>query len=441
MRDDAELLREYAESGTEEAFAELVRRHLGLVYQSALRQVGGDAHLAQDVAQSVFADLARKAASLRGRTVLAGWLYTSARYAAVQVVRSEQRRRKREDVAMRLSDQASADGEATDWERLRPVIDDALHGLGERDREAVLLRFFEGRAFAEIGRKLAVSEDAARMRVERALEKLRGVLVRRGVISTSAALAIALTNPPLVAVPAGLAVSVTGGALAGGAAAAAGTFGWVTFMGMTKLQVGVAVALLAGGATGFWFQKQVRDELHALRIQVESDAGRVDSLTKENDQLRRETEEMRELKKDDVELARLEQETAVLKAELAANVAARARMAAPIDMDRRVFKLSEIDVIPKMKERGVPPVYPSEMRNAGVEGSVVLRFVVDADGKVQRAEAVKASHEAFAEVALKAVDKWAFEAGRKGDVPVSVQMMMPMIFTLQKEDGLENNWF
>ena len=443
MRDDAELLLEYAENGKEEAFAELVRRHLGLVYQSALRQVGGDAHLAQDVAQSVFTDLARKAGSLGGRRVLAGWLYTSARYAAVQVVRSEQRRRAREAAVMRVNEQASTEGGAVEWERLRPVIDDALHALGERDREAVLLRFFEGRAFAEVGATLSVSEDAARMRVERALEKLRGLLARRGVTSTSAALAVALGGQAMAAVPAGLAMSVTGAALTGGAAATVGAAGWATFMGMTKLQIGLAGVILAGGTAGFFAQKNAEA---ALRREREELAARQVELTKLREERRehaRVAAAVREFRKDDVELARLEAEANVLKRELAANVAARARLqtSLPDTADgKRVFKLAELDVTPKAV-RQTRPKFPGEMRSSGLEGVVTVRFLVGEDGKVKSAEAVKASHELFAESATEAVKSWVFEPGKKASVPVNVQMTVPIVYSLRREDGDANNWF
>src|SRR6476646_7173615 len=70
MNSDSELLCRYVEARCEDAFAELVRRHVNLVYSAALRQVNGDAHLAQDVAQNVFADLARKAATLSRRLAL-----------------------------------------------------------------------------------------------------------------------------------------------------------------------------------------------------------------------------------------------------------------------------------------------------------------------------------------------------------------------------------
>ena len=200
MPDDAELLRRYAEDRSEEAFSELVRRNIGLVYCAALRQCG-DAHRAEDVAQAVFTDLARKARSLASRTVLAGWLHTSTRYASLRVLRAESRRRARELKAHAMNASHETGEPAGLWDQLRPVIDDTLRELGERDREAVLLRYFEGKPFSEVGSALAVTEDAARMRVERALERMRAILKRRGVTSTAAVLAAELSARAGVAVP------------------------------------------------------------------------------------------------------------------------------------------------------------------------------------------------------------------------------------------------
>jgi RNA polymerase sigma factor (sigma-70 family) len=241
---DAELLRRYADEKSEAAFGELVRRQVNLVYSIALRQCGGDAHLAEDVAQRVFTDLARKARQLSGYAVLGGWLYRSAQFAASDVVRAERRRRAREQEAQamqQVSDPAAGDA---DWQKLAPVLDQAIGELAARDRDAVVLRFFEGRPFAEIGATLRLTEDAARMRVERALDKLRAALVRRGVTSTTAALAVVLANQTSVAAPAGLAATVSGMALAGAA-----TGGLWTFMITSKLTLGIvsAVAALAAG--------------------------------------------------------------------------------------------------------------------------------------------------------------------------------------------------
>ena len=168
MTPDSELLRRYAETKSEEAFAELARRHVNLVYSTALRQVNGDTHLAQDVAQTVFTDLARKAASLAHRAALTGWLYTSAHFATAKAVRAESRRRDHEETFMR--EPIAETAPEPDWNKLRPVLDAVMHELKEPDRDAILLRFFENRPFADIGAQSGLNENAARMRVERALE-------------------------------------------------------------------------------------------------------------------------------------------------------------------------------------------------------------------------------------------------------------------------------
>jgi RNA polymerase sigma factor (sigma-70 family) len=241
MTEDAELLRRYVTEKSEEAFAELVRRHLDLVYSTALRQLAGDTHLAQDVAQGVFTALARKAASLTDRTTLTGWLYLGAHHAAAQAVRGAQRRRTREQEAYLMHEKLSSSDAVTDWDRVRPVLDGALRELTDADREAVLLRYFERRPFADIGAALHVGDDAARMRVDRALEKLRALLARRGVTSTAAALSAALASEAMVAAPAGLATTITGAALVGTGSSAV----TVATIFMNKSTIVAAIAALA----------------------------------------------------------------------------------------------------------------------------------------------------------------------------------------------------
>jgi RNA polymerase sigma factor (sigma-70 family) len=197
--EDAELLRRYAEERAEDAFAELVRRHLDRVYTVALRQVGGDVHLAEDVSQRVFADLARKAAALAERPVLGGWLYRSTQFAATDVVRAERRRKRREQEAETMREITDNAGAAVDWERLRPVLDQIMGELKDEDRDAVWLRYFEGRSFADVGTRLRVAENTARMRVDRALEKLHKALAKRGVTSTTGALAAVLGSQAVAA--------------------------------------------------------------------------------------------------------------------------------------------------------------------------------------------------------------------------------------------------
>ena len=319
MTDDAELLRRYAQERSQGAFAELVQRHLGLVYHAALRQCGGDTHRAEDVAQTVFTDLARKAAELSRRPVLAGWLYTSTRYAAASAVRTEVRRQAREQEAHAMSETPGAADLGADWAQLRPVIDDALHELGESDREAVLLRFFEGRPFAEIGARLAVSEDAARMRVERALEKLRGLLARRGVTSTAALLGTALATQAGAAVPAGLAASITGAVLGSGVAAAT----VATFMSITKLQAAAALAVIAAGTAGLIVQHQTNQQ----------QAADIASLRAENGRLAKSAAELDGLRADHAEVVRLRGELAALRSATPAPAPAPAAKPEPAATD------------------------------------------------------------------------------------------------------------
>lgn len=245
MVDDAELLRRYAENRSEKAFTEFVQRHLNLVYAAALRRLSGDSHRAADVAQTVFTAAARDAARLSRHAVLTGWLYSATRNAAVDVIRSERRRQQREQESC-LPHEMNSSSE-TDWEQMRPVLDEAMDELDSRDRNAVLLRYFEGTSFGEIGRKLSLTEDAARMRVTRAIERLRALLARRGVTSTSAALSSVLIEQASAAAPAGLSATITGqtfSALATESAGVAAPNVAVHFTG-AKVAIGLGAAATA----------------------------------------------------------------------------------------------------------------------------------------------------------------------------------------------------
>lgn len=264
MPDDKELLRCYARDRAESAFATLVQRHLPLVYTAALRRVNGNEALAQDVAQAVFVALAREAPRLLGHEVLAGWLYVTTRHAAANAMRSEQRRQHREREAWAMHDNMELT--EANWDRLRPELDAVMDDLDPTERDAVLLRYFEGRPYAEIGSRLGTTEDAARRRVDRALDKLRDLLARRGVTSTATALAGLLSANSVLGAPAGLAGVVTASALAGGAAAA--SVGFIAFMATNKLILGLAGAtLLAGGAAVFQYQEahRIAGELQTAR--------------------------------------------------------------------------------------------------------------------------------------------------------------------------------
>jgi RNA polymerase sigma factor (sigma-70 family) len=292
MTDDGQLLQQYTRERSESAFGELVTRHIDLVYSAALRVAGGDSHLAQDVTQTVFLDLARKAGSVPQDAVLAGWLYRHAWFTAAKMVRTERRRQTREQTAMEM--RALDDNTGSQWELIAPHLDQGLNQLSASDRDAIVLRFFKKQDFHVIGTALGVSEDAAQKRVSRALEKLRGLLSKRGATLTATALASVLTAEALVAAPAGLAISVTTTALAGAATVGTGlSLTTIKTIAMTKLQVGaVGVILIAGMATPLLFQHQslsrLREENSRLREESQSlqqQASQMAQLTAENQRL------------------------------------------------------------------------------------------------------------------------------------------------------------
>ena len=255
MNSDLELLREYAERQSEPAFATLVSRHINLVYSAALRQVG-DAHLAEEITQATFIILARKAASLGSKTILPGWLYRTACYAARDALRARRRRQHREQEAYMQStlQETYAD---SDWDQLSPLLDEAMTQLGESDRNALVLRFFERKSLQEVGSAFGLSEEAAKKRVSRALEKLRIFFAKRGVASSTSAISGAISTHSVQAAPVALAKSVTAVAVTKGAAVSVSTLtlikGALKVMAWTKaktvLVAGAAIVLAAGTTT------------------------------------------------------------------------------------------------------------------------------------------------------------------------------------------------
>jgi len=246
MVPDHELLRQYVEAGSEAAFAELMRRHLDMVYSAALRLVGGNRPLAEEVTQTVFTALARQAPSLLRHPTLAGWLHTATHFTAHKARRGEMRLATHEQEAFAMQDTAAQP--EIHWQELCAELDGLVNSLKPDDRNAVLLRFFENKTHGEIGAVLGLSENAARMRVDRALEKLRGLFHRRGVNVASATLAASLTANSTHAAPVGLAAKVAAASFAGAGTAATGS-GWVktlttTFHVHNKTNLTAAAILL-----------------------------------------------------------------------------------------------------------------------------------------------------------------------------------------------------
>lgn len=345
MTSDSELLRSYAEKRSEEAFAELVKRNLNLVYSAALRQVNGDAHLAQDVSQLVFADLARKAAALSQRQVLAGWLYTSTYFAATRVVRTERRRRTREQEAHAMEELLRSP--ASDWETLRLVLDKVMHELQESDRDVILMRYFENRQLADIGERLGLSEDGARKKVDRALAKLRTFLSKRGVTATATLATVLSTNAVQVA-PVGLAAMLTSASLVSAGVAPA-TFTFLKLMTMTKLQAAAIGAIVVTGLVTPW----------VLQHQAQA------RLREENDSLRQQTAQLRS---DNESLSnRLSQATSTLTSGLPApRIAASgsAASAPPEDLSATNLYARYKDKQPKLTAEQVEPYLKANGRNA-----------------------------------------------------------------------------
>jgi RNA polymerase sigma factor (sigma-70 family) len=439
MNDDTELLRRYCEAGEDDAFGELVQRHVNLVYSAALRQLNGDAHLAADATQLVFTDLARKARSVAGHRVLAGWLFTSTRFATAKLVRGERRRHAREVQAhlmQTLTNDEPAD--RLDWQRVRSVLDDVMSELAENDREAILLRYFEGRDYASIGAKLNLAANSARMRVDRALEKLRGLLEQRGVTSTTAALATALANQAVIAAPAGLAATVAGTALAAGAAIAGsvggGTAVAASFMSMTKLQLGLSGALAVAASTGFVVQAGANARLHADMAQLRQENAAIAPLRAENQKLSRIAAEVAELGGDDAEFARLQEQATTLKKRLQDIARVEQSRAALARNNTEVYDIARLDRQPTPRSQA-RPVYPAEMRSAGAAGEVVVDFVVDVNGDVQNAFALRSSQREFETAAVEAVSKWKFQPGQKGGRTVATHLQVPIVFNAIRQDA------
>jgi RNA polymerase sigma factor (sigma-70 family) len=243
---DQQLLEEFATSGSQASFGEIVRRHIDLVYAACKRRVK-DAHLAEDATQAVFAILARRARSITGQTILAGWLYQTARYVSANTLRMESYRRRREVAAARRARNRSTPGADLS------EIDDALERLSPQERNAILLYYIEGRSHREVGNALGISEEAARKRISRALERLRQYLSPTGGGACSAAALALLLGKLSASAPSAL-VASTAAAATGAASATATSLakGAILMAAISKtksiLTAAVVIFLLSGSA-------------------------------------------------------------------------------------------------------------------------------------------------------------------------------------------------
>src|SRR5882724_9365985 len=247
---DLQLLARYTHDRAEDAFAEIVRRHLDLVHSAALRQVRSP-QLAEEVAQSVFTDLARNARRLAPDTILAAWLYQVTRRTAIDVVRREARRQLREQIATEMN---AMNATTADWTHIEPLLDEAMHALDDTDRAAVLLRYFEKKSLREVGATLGTSENAAQKRLGRAVERLREFFSKRGVTVGASGLVVVLSANAVQAAPVGLAVMIsTAAAIVGTILSTTATTTLTKIIVMTTTQKAfVAVALAAAMGAGIY---------------------------------------------------------------------------------------------------------------------------------------------------------------------------------------------
>ncbi len=321
---DQQLLRDYTGRRSEAAFAELVRRHVDFVYSAAVRMVR-DAHLAEDVTQDVFLALARSAPQLTGRPVLSGWLHRTAQYLAAKAVRSDVRRRAREQEAAAMNELLAAEPAAA-WECIAPHLDAALGELNEPERDALLLRYFERKSAREMAQILGTSEEAAQKRVSRAVEHLREFFAKRGVTVGASGLVVVISAHAVQAAPVGLAAAIsTAAAVAGTAIVTTATATATQAIAMTTLQKTIIAATLAAAVgTGIYEARQAsiqRSQAQALREQQAPLLQQLRQLQGDRDvatnRLAALADELAQLKTNHAELLKLRGQVANLRADAA----------------------------------------------------------------------------------------------------------------------------
>jgi RNA polymerase sigma factor (sigma-70 family) len=273
---DLQLLARYTRDRAEDAFAELVRRHLDLVHSAALRQVRSP-ELAEEVAQSAFTDLAHHAARLQPDTILTSWLYQVTRRTAVDVVRRETRRQWREQIATEMN---ALNATTSDWTYIEPLLDEAMSALDATDRAAVLLRYFENKSLREVGAALGTSDAAAQKRVSRAVERLREYFAKGGINVGASGLVVVISANAVQAAPVGLALIISTAAVLAGTTIATTHLLQTMALTKTKLITAAIIAALSIPLALLWHQNaSLRHEIAALRASAREASRPPDSIT------------------------------------------------------------------------------------------------------------------------------------------------------------------
>ncbi len=314
---DHDLLTRFRANRDEAAFRHLVDRHIGMVY-SVARRVTDNTALAEEVAQATFTKLADKSAGITRETALAGWLYQTSRRLALSAVRSDARRRQREQIAAAMN--LNEPSPTVVAEYLEPAMDQ----LAPDDRDALLLRFFEDRTLRDVGQELGLSEDAARMRVNRAIEKMRDAFAKLGITGTAAWLGTTLTTSATASVPAGLGATITTTVLAGTAIAAATTAlvteTTATTMNLFNLKTAAAIlgAAAVTGTTTYLVQEREAEQLRTENTALNQTHAKLASDQQEAlTMIQLRDEQIERLKRDVADLPRLRGEIDATRRKLA----------------------------------------------------------------------------------------------------------------------------
>lgn len=340
---DRELLESFIAKQGDDAFRQLVARHLTMVFATARRMLR-DPHHAEEVAQSVFLLLTRKAATIDRSQPLVGWLYRATRHQALHVLRSEDRRRQREQTAAAMHATTTDPGH----EELVNELESAMDDLPAEDRDALVLRFLENRNLREVGAEFGVSEDAARKRVNRAADKLRDVFCKRGITVTSGTLTLALAGQAGAAVPVSLGITITSATLAGsGVAGFAATQGTTTIMSLFNLKTAAAVvgaAAITGTSTYLVKENEtdrLRDDLQTVTQQFSALSGErqntLGMIRLRDDQIEQLTQDAADIHRLRGEVDRLNRELAELQSSYASLSSSHRRAYAELETKKQLI--------------------------------------------------------------------------------------------------------
>ncbi|MDQ8197948.1 TonB family protein [Pelagicoccus enzymogenes] len=426
-KSDSELLNRFCSERSETAFTLLVERHLRVVFAVAQNRLGGDAQLAEDVCQIVFSQLARSAKSLRHHGNVKAWLFKTSHFTAAKLVRSQVRQKMREHDYEYVRDPSLPE----EKENLAQFIDESIEQLPQADQEVLLLRFFESMDYKSIGIRLSMEPNTARMKVERALDKLQASFKKRGIVTTGAALSAAFSTYANCSLPAYLATSVVNVSVAnlGGLA----TVGLVSAL---KLPLAATAAILL---TGIAIERQSTDAAMESKVAVEqvahTQAEHIESPP---------TTSPSDSNPDAIDLAyaALDNDATVLAQRLEEIELEIQKLHNRRPSSDKIYSISELDTKPTASAIRMAD-YPVRHLATKEKGKAVIEFVLGTDGTTSDLRVITATHPDFGKSALEAIAKSEFNPGRIGATAVQSRVRIPIMFTPDPaEDQAETQtWF